>query len=135
MASVLGTNRVGFYGGSGAITRVLDAGKAAKAWQTSAFRGIRNQRISLYQYEGSVSIANGSCDIDEGYDDDLGQWSTAATPIPALPSLSYTRQGNNLVLSWPTNDSAFMLYYTTNLSPPHWISNQVSPSVADARVQ
>jgi hypothetical protein len=81
-ASVLGgVNRVGFYGGSGAIKRVLDAGKATKAWQTSNFPGIKDSRIKLYQYAYHVTLpgdtSTNEFDKDEGYGDDLGQWSVS----------------------------------------------------------
>jgi hypothetical protein len=61
-ASVLGgVKRVGLYGGYGPITRVLDAGKAAKGWQTAAWsNGNKDSRISLYQYAGEVTIAGGA---------------------------------------------------------------------------
>ncbi len=76
-ATVLGgVQRVGFYGGYWPLKRVLDAGKAAKGWQTAAWsNGNRDSRISLYQRPGEVAIAGGTCDIDDGYGTDLGQWS------------------------------------------------------------
>jgi len=78
-ASVLGVSRVGFYGGYGPVTRVLDAGKAGKAWQTFAWSsGNRDSRISLYQSQNEVTIAGGICDINEGYGDDIGQWRASA---------------------------------------------------------
>jgi phosphodiesterase/alkaline phosphatase D-like protein len=49
------------------------------------------------------------------------------------PSIAFTRQDNNLVLSWPTNDPAFKLYYTTNLPAAAWISNPVSPPVVSGQ--
>jgi len=55
----------------------MDAGKAMKGWQTTAWSGGNiDSRISLYQYAYDVSIAGGSCDLDYGYGEDLGQWST-----------------------------------------------------------
>ena len=75
--SVLGgVHRVGFYGGYWPLKRVLDGGKAAKGWQTAAWsNGNRDPRISIYQRPGQVTIAGGTCDIDDAYSPDLGQWS------------------------------------------------------------
>lgn len=41
--------------------------------------------------------------------------------------------GNQLVLTWPTNDSAFNLYYATNLSTATWISNPVAPAIVSGQ--
>jgi hypothetical protein len=84
-AALGGVGRVGFYGGYGPLKSVLDAGKAAKGWQTAAWSGgNRDPRVSLFQYAGAVSIAGGSCDIDDGYGNDLGQWSVSAPASPVL---------------------------------------------------
>lgn len=75
-AFVLGADRVGFYGPYGPLKRVLDAGKAAKAWETVGFsHGNIDPRICLYQYQINQSVAGGSCDLDYGYGPSLGQWS------------------------------------------------------------
>jgi hypothetical protein len=47
------------------------------------------------------------------------------------PAITATRQGNNLILAWPTNDPAFILEYATNLPVSIWISNPTAPSVVD----
>ncbi len=156
-ASVLGgVNRVGFYGGYSQVKRVLDAGKAAKAWQTTSFSDGMDPRISLYQYKHDVPIPGvlGRYDMNEGYGADLGQWTVSPPSAPNAnppasfpsfasidgttrpstpPSLGYTRQGNNLVLSWSTNDPAFKLEYATHLPASIWSSNQVSPSVVSGQ--
>jgi hypothetical protein len=76
-ASVLGSvQRVGFYGGYNPVKRVLDAGKAAKGWQTLAWSsGLKDHRISLFQTGATVTIDGAVCDVDEGYGDQLGQWA------------------------------------------------------------
>ena len=97
-----GINRVGFYGGSGAIGRVLDAGKATKAWQTSSFPGIVDPRISLYQYAHDVTIAGGNCDKNHGYGTDLGQWSVPppyTITASALPGAGGTVSGGGTFAS------------------------------------
>jgi len=43
------------------------------------------------------------------------------------------RQGGNLVLSWPTNDPAFKLFYATNLPATTWISNPVAPAIVSGQ--
>jgi len=50
------------------------------------------------------------------------------------PTITVRRQGNSLVLAWPTNDPAFKLNYATNLAVPSaWISNPVSPSIVSGQ--
>lgn len=51
----------------------------------------------------------------------------------ATPSITFNRQGNNFVLSWPTNDTRFKLYFATNVAAGPWVSNPVSPSVVAGR--
>ncbi len=51
----------------------------------------------------------------------------AAPPTP--PSLATSYQGGNLVISWPTNDPAYKLFYATNVSATTWISNTAVPSI------
>lgn len=45
------------------------------------------------------------------------------------PTLSVTRQGENLVLSWPTNASGFNLEYATNLAGATWLPVGTMPGV------
>ena len=88
-ASVLGVSRVGFYGGYGPLRSVLNAGKAAKGWQTSSWSGdYVDLRICLYQHADKPRIiAGGACDVDDRYSNDIGQWvgppllSAVATPV------------------------------------------------------
>ena len=58
--------------------------------------------------------------------------TTSSAPSPP-PTLSYARQGNNLVLSWSTNDPAFRLEFATNLPTSIWISNPVSPLIVSGK--
>ncbi len=48
---------------------------------------------------------------------------------PTLPTLVTTVQGSSLVLSWPTNDPGFKLYYATNVPATLWISNTTIPGI------
>ena len=59
--------------------------------------------------------------------------SATITTATAGPAIAFTKQSKNLILSWPTNDSAFKLYYTTNPITMTWISNTVSPSIVAGR--
>ncbi len=54
---------------------------------------------------------------------------TLPTPPPPAPALVITLEANNLVLSWPTNDPAYKLFYATNIPPTAWISNAIPPSI------
>ena len=49
---------------------------------------------------------------------------------PLLPSLNARPNGNQLILSWPTNAVGFTLQSTINLTPPAtWIDSANSPAV------
>jgi hypothetical protein len=54
-------------------------------------------------------------------------------PSPFVPILGFSRMRNNLVLSWPTNDPAFQLYYATNLPATNWATNPAAPSLFGGR--
>jgi hypothetical protein len=51
--------------------------------------------------------------------------------INTIPRISGTRQGSIFVLSWPTNDPAFKLFYATNLPASTRISNPVAPVIVN----
>ena len=55
--------------------------------------------------------------------------TSVKTQPPAPPALIAAPEGTNLVLSWPTNDPAFKLYYATNIPATIWSSNPVAPSI------
>jgi len=59
--------------------------------------------------------------------------SATITTATAGPAIALMKQGNNLIMSWPTNDLAFKLFYTTNPATMTWISNTVSPSIVSGR--
>ena len=121
-ASVLGgVSRVGFYGGYWPIKRVLDAGKAAKGWQTAAWSGgNKDSRISLYQYAGEVIIAGGTCDINDGYGNDLGQWFFSPTPIVATPAITPSGGsfGDSVQVTLACATAGATIRYTTDGSNP-----------------
>ena len=49
------------------------------------------------------------------------------------PVLALTRVGNNVVVSWATNNVGFTLQTATNLPPTSWVSNSVPPAVVNGR--
>lgn len=82
-ASVLGAGQVGVYGGFWTVSRALDAGAAAWAWQTDGWSGGQwDPRAVLRQPGGTVTIAGVDCDQDTAMVDDFGQWMPGRTPTP-----------------------------------------------------
>ena len=80
-ASVLGRDRVGIYGGYGPVSRALDGGHAAWAWQTYAWSGGRwDSRAQLQQYSNGHTLGGVGCDYDRATRDDYGQWRVGVTP-------------------------------------------------------
>ena len=56
--------------------------------------------------------------------------ATATLPAPPTPpTLAGRRQGDSIVLSWPTNATGFSLVYATNLPPSNWFSASPLPLV------
>ena len=87
-ASVIGLQRVGIYAGYWPLSRALNANKATKGWQTAAWSGGNlDTRAVLYQFDFSVIIGGGECDLDNGYGNDLGQWVFSSNP-PTVQTLA-----------------------------------------------
>lgn len=79
-AAVLGGPQVGVYGDYWVISRALDAGVAAYAWQTQAWSGGRQDpRIAIVQdnESGYAYVGGVQCDVDWALRTDYGQWSYA----------------------------------------------------------
>jgi hypothetical protein len=86
IASVLGRDATGAYGGYSQIKRLFDAGKIAWGWQTYAWSyGAWDPRAQLRQVQNG--IAGGSEDLDESVAADFGQWGPNA-PGPSVPGPS-----------------------------------------------
>jgi hypothetical protein len=84
-ASVLGAANVGIYGGFWSISRALDAGAAAWAWQTEGWSGGNLEpRRQLHQRLAVVVINGVSCDVNEALTDDFGQWDYEGAAMPTL---------------------------------------------------
>jgi hypothetical protein len=94
VASVLPHSRIGVYGGYWAVSRVLDAGLAAWAWQTAAWSGGQEDpRIHLFQRVGTVTVGGVDCDVNEARQDQFGQQGDTMTPEDLL-DLPINRQGS-----------------------------------------
>lgn len=75
VASVLGKQRTGAYGGYWAIKRLFDAGLIRFAWQTYAWsNGKWDGRAQLHQYSNGHALAGVSCDYNSAMADEFGQW-------------------------------------------------------------
>ena len=75
VASVIGHNRTGMYGGYGPISRAFDAGKIKYGWQTFAWSaGKWDGRAGLQQYSNDELIGGQAVDFNRSVLDDYGQW-------------------------------------------------------------
>jgi hypothetical protein len=116
-ASVIGRARTGIYGGFWAVSRALDAGAAAWAWQTSAWSGGQWDPRAHIRQQGTVTIGGADCDIDEAMTADFGQWPRPAAPAPQpaapqypVPSVVSVTPRPSLAVSWPEGSP----------QSPHW---------------
>jgi hypothetical protein len=88
-ATVLGSRRVGVYGGYWVVKYCFDHALATFGWQTYAWSGgHRDQRAQLYQHRNGVHIGGVVCDRDTAYARDFGQWrqQTRAAAFPYPPN-------------------------------------------------
>jgi hypothetical protein len=79
-ASVIGTARVGIYGGYYPVKRALDAGKATWAWQTIAWSGGQWDTRAHIRQGAQKTIGGVSCDLNTSMQADFGQWMPGKTP-------------------------------------------------------
>ncbi len=90
VASVIGLEWTGIYGGYRVVKRALDNGTATWAWQTQAWSGgNQDPRINILQDNdaGYVYVDGTECDLNESLTADYGQWSAAVAPAtPPAPS-------------------------------------------------
>jgi Domain of unknown function (DUF1906) len=85
VASVLGRDRTGAYGGYGVISRLFDAGKITWAWQTYAWSaGQWDPRAQVRQIENGIG-PNGEMDKDQSVVADFGQWGPGSPTTPPAP--------------------------------------------------
>lgn len=72
--AVVGSARMGVYGGFYAVSRALDAGLARWSWQTLAWSGGKvDSRINLFQRLAVVSVGGIDCDVNEARTAEFGQ--------------------------------------------------------------
>lgn len=75
-ASVIGTDRVGIYGGLRAVTWARRDGVARWFWQTYAWSGgTWAPGNHIEQYRNGVNIAGANLDLDRAISGDYGQWT------------------------------------------------------------
>jgi hypothetical protein len=67
-------------------------------------------------FSNTVSVAGSQTDFNS--DDNSAVMVT--TVVVSQPPLLVFRQGNDLVLSWPSTASGFVIEATDSLSPPNW---------------
>ncbi len=114
VASVIGRDRTGLYGGYWPLSRAFDDGKITWGWQTYAWSGGNwDSRAQLRQIQNG--ILNDQADKDEAVADDFGQWPIDLGPPPAPPPLptvcGWIEPGHGLSAgqSWSSCDDRFTL--------------------------
>ena len=96
-ASVIGRNRTGIYGGFYPVSRALDAGKAAYAWQTPAWSGGQWDPRAQLRQGMTFTLGGASVDHDTATAADYGQWPRpAVTPPPGTPYRHLTVKGDTI---------------------------------------
>jgi peptidoglycan hydrolase-like protein with peptidoglycan-binding domain len=87
VASVIGKNRTGMYGGYYPIKWAFDAGDIAYGWQTYAWSGGKwDSRAQLRQYSNDHVIGGVGLDYDRSVKSDFGQWRVGGAPVPKPPT-------------------------------------------------
>jgi hypothetical protein len=75
VASVIGRDRTGAYGGYYLINRLFNGGKITWGWQAFAWSyGNWDARAQLRQVSNDQQVAGGDVDLDTAMVDDFGQW-------------------------------------------------------------
>lgn len=75
VASVIGLERTGAYGGYWVIKYLFDVGAIRWGWQTYAWSGGNwDGRAQLRQVKNNVQIGGVACDLDDAVTADFGQW-------------------------------------------------------------
>lgn len=95
VASVVGWERTGAYGGYWTINRLFDAGLIRWGWQTVAWSAGRwDGRAQLRQIATEVTVAGAACDIDESGVSDFGQWGVGMEQGDKV--VGYASRGNTV---------------------------------------
>ncbi|MBY8881160.1 glycoside hydrolase domain-containing protein [Actinacidiphila acidipaludis] len=97
IASVIGRDRTGAYGGYYAIQQLFNSSKISWGWQTYAWSGGNwDSRAQLRQIQNDIQVGGTSVDEDQAVVDDFGQWGVS---VPG--------NGNS---SAATSDSSWAVY-------------------------
>ncbi len=92
VASVIGLDRTGAYGGYNTIKYLFDAGVIRWGWQTYAWSSFADEpggqiylhwdpQAQLRQVKNGVLIGGVDCDLDDSMAADFGQWGAGAHPM------------------------------------------------------
>lgn len=93
-AQILGSGRVGIYGGYYPVNRALTAKACTWAWQTYAWSGSHWDARSQIRQTGSAVIDGASCDVNFAEFVSYGQWPAGDPAPPASPNTA-------LAAEWP----------------------------------
>lgn len=109
--SALALPRIGVYGGYWAVSRALNAGLAALAWQTAAWSGGNvDTRAALFQNLAGVTVGGVGCDVNEQRASYFGQSAPAGpaqtgdddmAPNPVLYAAAAVASVNGGVALYP----------------------------------
>lgn len=99
MASVLGLNRTGIYGGYYPVTRALAAAACSYAWQTLAWSGGQWNAADGIRQGLQITVGGVSVDIDTSMGPDFGQWPRPAGAAPG-PYRHLIPAGFNHSIDW-----------------------------------
>lgn len=84
VASVIGVQRTGAYGGYDVIKFLFDQGAIAWGWQTYAWsRGLWDPRAHIQQYQNGMSLDGKAVDYDRSMLADFGQWRISMAVVPS----------------------------------------------------
>jgi hypothetical protein len=129
VASVIGRNRTGLYGGYWPVSRAFSAAKIRYGWQSYAWSGGNwDRRAQIQQYHNGVKLGPADVDLDRSMATDYGQWPRPAAPKPAsakaLPAGVHSFDGKTSL-----GTMARSRHYPTTAA---WIAHQTGLSAADA---
>ena len=87
----------------------------------------------VYRVTGTIGQPEAGAVSGGRYSLDGGFWGVAlAVQTPGAPLLTAVRSGNNVIISWPSPSSGYVLEVTSNLNPPiNWLSVAGTPVLVD----
>jgi hypothetical protein len=91
VASVIGANRVGMYGGYWPLSRAFDAGKCKYGWQTSAWSGGNWESRAQIRQTGTTTITGESADVDVTEVEGNGDFGQSPRPETTAAHYSVTK--------------------------------------------